>query len=231
MNMNILDKAELYDNFLTLTKYNFCNSEVRKGQIYKPDFNSYIQTINNFIKENNLNVTIIQLHPSAENGFPHTRPNNIICIPSSARFPLLESTIFHELVHIHQRNNLDAWTEFLHQEEWFEVSEQLIPARWKEKIRYNPDTIYSTFWAYKNRYIPLPIFIKPHNPSFNDIKVMFYDLESGVLEHEPPEYFTKKYGNNRQLEHPFEIYAVILENKISGHDDINYFIQNRWIQK
>jgi len=222
-----LDNAELIDNFFELCKYNFCNREVRKNNIYKPEYNNYINTINKFLKEKKINASVIQLHPSAENGFPHTRPNNIICIPSSARFPSLETTIFHELVHIHQRNNLELWTRFLHNENWFEISEELIPERWKDNIRYNPDTIYSTFWAFENRYVPLPIFIKPHNPSFNDIKVMFYDLNSGILDHNPPKSFIKKYGEYRQIEHVFEIYAVILENKIQGENDINYYIQNR----
>jgi len=220
-----LDNAELIDNFFELCKYNFCNSEIRKNNIYKTDYNNYINTINIFLNEKKIDVNIIQLHPSAENGFPHTRPNNIICIPSNARFPSLEGTIFHELVHIHQRNNLELWIQFLHNEKWFEVDENLIPERWKEKIRYNPDTIYSTFWAFENRYIPLPIFIKPHNPRFNDIKVMFYDLSTGILDHEAPESLKKKYGENRQMEHVFEIYAVILENKIQGINDINYYLQ------
>ena len=171
-------------------------------------------------------VYLVQLHPSAENGYPHTRANDIICIPSNMRFPSLEETLFHEVVHIHQRNYLGEWTYFLHNEKWFEVNQELIPERWKEKIRYNPDTIYSTFWAFENRYVPLPIFIKPHNPSFNEIKVMFYDLQTGVLEHEPPNSFIKKYNDNRQSEHVFEIYAVILEDKIKDLDDIS-----RWMRK
>ena len=225
--MDKLKNAERLDNFLELCRYNFFNTYVRKDNIYKPDINQYYNTIKLFINQNNLNVEIIQLHPSAENGFPHTRPNNIICIPSTARFPSLMTTIFHELVHVHQRNNLDVWTNFLHDENWFEVDETLIPERWKEKIRYNPDTIYSAFWAFENRYVPLPIFINLNNPRFNDVKVMFYDLESGILEHDAPQSFKKKYGDNRQTEHVFEIYAVLLENDIQGEEDINYYLKNR----
>ena len=223
----MLQQAETIDNFLELSSYNVFNTNVRKGNIYKEDYNQYYNTIQKFINDNNLNVKIIQLHPSAENGFPHTRPNNIICVPSTAKFPSLKTTIFHELVHVHQRNNLDIWTHFLHEQGWFEVNQSLIPERWKEKIRYNPDTIYSTFWAFENRYVPLPIFINSNNPRFDDVKVMFYDLESGVLEHEGPESFKKKYGENRQTEHVFEIYAVLLENKIQGELDINYYLNNR----
>ena len=52
-------------------------------------------TINNFIVQRNLDIKVIQLHPSAENGFPHTRPNNIVCIPSNLKFPSLEKTTLH----------------------------------------------------------------------------------------------------------------------------------------
>ena len=46
--MNELKLAEEIDNFLLLTKYNECNSLVRKNHSYTPDFNDYMNTINNF---------------------------------------------------------------------------------------------------------------------------------------------------------------------------------------
>ena len=91
-------------------------------------------------------------------------------------------------------------------------------------MRYNPDTIYSQYWCFKNRYIPLPIFINLNSPKMDGTKVMYYDLETGSLEHDMPE-IMKQYSNNRQSEHPFEIYAVMLEKKIKNDNDILSFIR------
>jgi hypothetical protein len=223
-----LDDVENKDNFLKKIKNNYVNSLIRKDHIYAIDSNSYMKSIQDFTKKYSIfnNIEVIQLHPSAENGYPHTRPNTI-CIPSTARFPSLKTTLFHEAIHIHQRNNKKLWDSFLLKEGWTPISESEIPSRWIEKCRMNPDTIYERFYCFEKRYVPIPLLIKDHNVRFEDIKVMFYDLETGILEHNPPDAFIKKYGSNRQSEHPYEIYAVIMEDKILSNDDILSFIKNR----
>ena len=146
-----------------------------------------------------------------ENGYPHTRANDIICIPSNMRFPSLEETLSHEVVHIHQRNNPAIWERFLNREKWFLESPETIPSRWREKCRINPDTFQKQFWSFKKRFIPLPLFIKDSNVRFDEIKVMYYDLQTGVLEHNTPKEIIDAYGKDiPQPEHPYEIYAVIL---------------------
>ena len=157
---------------------------------------------------------IIQLNSSAENGYPHTRPKNIICVPSNARFPSLEKTLFHEVIHIHQRNNENMWERFLNKEGWTYVNEDTVPERWRNMCRLNPDTIMKQFYCFQKRYIPLPLFIKDTNVKFSDIKVMYYDLQTGILEHNVPKAIINKYGEHMsQPEHPYEIYAVIFAEK------------------
>jgi hypothetical protein len=58
-----------------------------------------------------------------------------------------------------------------------------------------------------------------------DVKVMFYDLDSGILEHTMPDSMITKYKNNRQIEHPFELYAVMMETKIKSDEDILLFMR------
>ena len=224
--MNDLHIAESIDSYIKRTKEDYNNMLARKNCAYTTSFNSYFITIRDFLVKNPIfsTVKVIQLDRSAENGYPHTRPD-IICIPSSARFPQLETTLYHEYVHIHQRRNMNQWTAFLKSEGWEPIDEKLIPERWKERVRYNPDTIYSQYWCFNKRYVPLPIFTNLGNPKMEDVKVMFYDLQSGILEHEMPEVMVSKYKGNRQIEHPFELYAVMMENKIKSDEDILSFMR------
>jgi hypothetical protein len=224
--MNHLYKAELLDSFTTLSKENYNNNLARKKFNYTVSYNTYYSDIERFISENPIfnNIIVLQLDKTAENGYPHTRPDNIICIPNDARLPDLEVTLYHEYIHIHQRRNKDLWKTFLNNEGWNEVSKNSIPERWKDRVRLNPDTIYSQFWSFHN-YVPLPIFENLNNPKFDEIKIMYYDLTTGILEHDAPSIFINKYGTNRQSEHPFEIYAVMLEKKIKNDNDILSFIR------
>jgi hypothetical protein len=225
--MNYLTKAEYNDDFIKQCNNSHNNKLARKYNRYITDFNSYYKIIEDFVKKNSIfsSVQIIQLDPSAENGYPHTRPG-IICVPSSAKFPDLERTLYHEYIHIHQRRNFELWKEFLGKKGWTPVDESEIPEQWKERVRYNPDTIYSQYWCFKKRYVPLPIYINLNSPTMYDTKVMYYDLESGNLENEMPD-LMKRYNNNRQTEHPFELYAVEMENTIRTDKDILEYM-NRW---
>jgi hypothetical protein len=225
--MNYLIKAEYNDEFIKKCTNSHNNKLARKYNKYVTDFNSYYKIIEDFVKKNSIfsSVQIVQLDPSAENGYPHTRPG-IICIPSSAKFPELEQTLYHEYVHIHQRKNFELWKQFLEKKEWTPVDESEIPEQWKERVRYNPDTIYSQYWCFKKRYVPLPIYINLNSPTMYDIKVMYYDLESGNLDNDMPD-IMKRYNSNRQTEHPFELYAVEMENIIRNDKDILDYM-NRW---
>lgn len=225
--MNYLRIAELEDKFIEKCNTSFNNRLARRHNSYVTDYNSYLKLIKEFTDKNPIfsTVRIVQLDRSAENGYPHTRPD-IICVPSSARFPDLERTLYHEYIHIHQRKNFELWKEFLKTQHWTPIEDSKIPERWKERVRYNPDTIYSQFWCFKNRFVPLPLFINTNSPNMADTKVMYYDLETGSLEHDMPEVM-KQYSSNRQTEHPFELYAVEMENTIKSDEDIiNYM--NRW---
>ena len=225
-----LETAENLDNFVSSCTSDYCNSVARRNCAYLNDPNTYISVIEEFMSKHPIfnGVSVVQLHPSAENGYPHTRPPNIICIPSNSSFPALKTTLFHEIVHIHQRHNPELWASFLQSNDWVEVQKSVIPDRWLERCRYNPDTFLKPFWKYKNRYIPLPLFINPHMPLFHEIEVGWYDTVTGILEHSAPEVFTKKYGTNRQSEHPYEIYAVLLEEYQSLSEEfLNVYLSNR----
>ena len=213
--LNVIKEAELKDNFQKRCKNNYVNSIVRKNFSYTTDYNSYYSIVRDFMKKYPIfnNVVLVQLDKSAENGYPHTRPNNTICIPSNARFPSLEKTMFHEVVHIHQRNNEKVWEGYLNSKGWYHELPEIVPERWREKCRINPDTCLKQFWSFQHRWIPLPLYINDANPRFEDVKIMFYDLETGLLEHQGPDDFVNRYGSSSQPEHPYELYAVELAEK------------------
>jgi hypothetical protein len=225
--MSYLETAEIKDNFLEKCKNSYINKLARKYNRYISDYNSYYKVIEDFINKNRIfsSVQIVQLDQSAENGYPHTRPE-IICIPSNARFPELERTLYHEYVHIHQRRNFQLWKDFLESQGWTPIDESEIPERWRQRVRYNPDTIYSQFWCFQKRYVPLPLYMNENSPNMADTKVLYYDIQTGSLEHEMPQSM-KRYMNNRQTEHPFELYAVEMENSIRNDEDILTYM-NRW---
>jgi hypothetical protein len=218
--MNYLKIAEENDKYIEKCNNNYNNKLARRYNSYKPNYNNYYTIIKEFIDKNPIfsSINVIQLDPSAENGYPHTRPD-IICIPSTAKFPELEITLYHEYIHIHQRRNRELWNNFLRKQGWAPIKEEKIPERWRERVRYNPDTIYSQYWCFKNRYVPLPLFVNLNNPKMDATKVMYYDLETGSLEHDMPE-IMKQYSNNRQSEHPYELYAVEMERTIKSDEDI-----------
>jgi hypothetical protein len=94
------------------------------------------------------------------------------------------------------------------------VNEEKIPERWRNMCRLNPDTISKQFYSFQKRYVPLPLFIKDSNVRFSDVKIMYYDIQTGILEHNTPKGIIDKYGEHiSQPEHPYEIYAVILAEK------------------
>jgi hypothetical protein len=213
--LKVLEEAELKDKFQERCKNNYVNNIVRKNFSYTTDYNSYYSTILDFMENYPIfkNVILVQLDKSAENGYPHTRPNNVICIPSNSRLPSLEKTMFHEVVHVHQRNNHKLWEGFLNSKEWYHELDEIVPERWREKCRINPDTCLKQFWSFQKRWIPLPLFTNDANPKFEDVKIMFYDLKTGILEHQGPSDFVSRYGSSSQPEHPYELYAVELAEK------------------
>jgi len=117
-------------------------------------------------------VRLVQLMPSADGGMPHTRPGNVICYPDVSVI-LQTSTVIHELWHIHQRNFQELWTSVFYRIGWKPWNGTLPPVLEKNR-RYNPDTIDSPLWIYKDAWVPIPVFRDIANPKVNDTDIWFY---------------------------------------------------------
>lgn len=154
-------------------------------------------------------VTIVILSPSAEGGMPHTRPPNVICLPAYFPEDRLAETMEHELIHIDQRKNPQAWREKLAAHGWTPASHEEIPQQWRSRVRINPDTHAAQFWKWAGRYIPLPLFEREDKPNLREISVRWWDTTDQRLHSQPPTSFTQKYGSlsASAAEHPYELYA------------------------
>ena len=162
--MDPLSKAEKMDRYRAACAENELNGLARGGQSYtifsQEKAKPFQEIANGF--ELSRGMQIIMLHPSADNGYPHTRPTNLICLPST--FPLDPKTILHEACHVLQRNNPDPWTTYSINQGWWPIPSELVPERWASRCRINPDTMARPFWSWQNHYVPLPLFTNELSP-------------------------------------------------------------------
>jgi hypothetical protein len=206
----LLDDAERYDHYRARCFQSEANSLARKGQLYEPSIVSadIAAFMNEYAESTPLlqDARILVLHPSADSGFPHTRPGNIICMPAGICRKTLEcrETLLHEAIHLHQRANLNAWIEHCRRLGWDPISSEQIPPHLLKNVRINPDTLSLPFWAWKGTHVPLPLF---SGDRLSAVDIRWYNLSTGEVSG-PPTSFTVKYGAPSQPEHPFEILAV-----------------------
>jgi hypothetical protein len=218
--MSILEQAEASDSYRRSCANSFLNDKARSGQGYELSILSADaeRSLRNAIDSLPIYsiCEIAILNGKADNGFPHTRPKNLVCIPDSLcsntpATPKFMETLMHEAIHVHQRLNKDAWQKGLEKVKWTPVLSEDIPDKFKERLRLNPDTILEPFWAWSKYHVPLCMFRDVNRPSLGNTVVEWLDLRTNSLFHNPPEGFKKVYHMHiNQMEHPYEIYAEIL---------------------
>jgi hypothetical protein len=224
-----LKYAEARDKYRRKCSESQVNAIARKNQQYAPFFISPddLTRLNmQIFKINLLNgADIMILHSSADNGYPHTRPNAIVCLPesfiTSSSNEVLYQTLCHEAIHIHQRKFPDLWKQKCIDEGWTPLTKDEIPQRFVEQCRINPDTMSCPFWAWDTHHVPLPMFRSSSPSSLEDVRIEWLDRRTGAIFHQPPPSFTAKYGSPSQSEHPYEIYAVIYaQNGINSYSSL-----------
>jgi len=218
----LLDIAEAYDRYEQRCKECPLNSVARKACAYSASFlpSEHASRLNTLVANTDLvrGTDILILNSSADHGYPHTRPTNLICLPasfvSSSNDEGLKETLCHEAIHIHQRQYPDLWRAFCVKEGWVPQTEDSIPLRFREKCRLNPDTLAPTrFWAWQGNHVPLPMFTRDIRITLADVEIEWFDLQTGAIFHRPPDSFTRRFGSPSQPEHPYEIYAVMFSKE------------------
>jgi hypothetical protein len=227
----LLTVAEAHDHYIAACNASPMNAEARKDYTYAPCSlnNSDAQRLTNIVHNLDLlkDTNTLILTSTAENGYPHTRPKALVCLPAgfvaSSTDSELKETLCHEAFHIDQRRFPMRWKEMCKAEGWTPLSVDDIPIRFRERCRINPDTFYDTpFWAWDTHYVPLPMFKRGFGVSLGNIVVEWLDLRTNAIFHSPPDSFKEKYGTPSQPEHPYEIYAVLFANYgITTHAALN----------
>jgi hypothetical protein len=219
----LLEKAEAIDGYLAAVAASPLNRRARATCQYAPSFVSAeaSQRLVDLADDIELldGANLIVMHPTADNGFPHTRPGGVVCLPASTVVgndeAALAETLRHEAMHLHQRANPHPWHRTCLRDGWTPLyTYSQIPAPLRDTCRINPDTIGQPehFWAWDFFHVPLPLFTpKPpaHPLRLSDCTVKWLDLRNGALLSEPPSSFTARYGTSPpQPEHPLELLAV-----------------------
>lgn len=227
---SLINKAELVDFYLEECYDDKLNSIARRNLSYSANSVSSlnIEIAKKVIENTSLSkqllylgeVNIIQLMPSADAGMPHTRPGNIICCPDISS--LSESTLIHELWHIHQRSFPDYWLKIFKKIGWT-IWRGKLPDKLENVRRYNPDTIDEPYWIFNDKWVSVPVFKDITHPTVNDVEICFYNPYIDYYTRQVPEElssYTELSGIS--LEHPREIAAYILSgfNKSSAYKDL-----------
>lgn len=199
-----LANANRLDEFRDTLFLDEVNLRARTGCDYTamdgPDLNLQIPTLTR-------DTSICWMSPSAEAGMPHTRAPNIICMPLYWKQGSIQETIQHELVHLDQRARPELWVRWAVKEGWTLVNKDDIPERWVRQCRLNPDTMTYRFWAFRERWVPLPMFERADMPKLREIRVRWWDRKTGTLLLEPPREVSELIDGIVNPEHPFEIAA------------------------
>lgn len=215
--MDVLSIAERFDNYRFRCSQDPFNQASRSSH-------SYIQ-MSPIVQPAPYNAQIVQLHPTADAGLPHTRPPNLICVP--AYYPMNNETLLHELLHLHQRKNEVEWETKFSNQGWAPFPEKTIPERWLKRCRLNPDTFEKQFYSWENQWVPLPLFEREDKPDLRQCVVRWWDQKSGSLTTDPPSSFVAAFGKNHpQPEHPREVSAVILSRQFreSTWDELEAYL-------
>lgn len=225
--MSVLDKAESLDGYREACNESEPNKKARQGQRY--ELASISKTAEKFLIEAVESLPLLKgseiviLNSSADNGFPHTRPPNYICLPASMcsegpASQTFKTTLIHEAVHIHQRRFKGLWENSVKRAGWTPVSKGTIPDEFLERQRLNPDTLGVPFYAFNGHHIPLALFSQ--SPTLQGAHVKWFDTRTGTLYNDAPKEFVKKYGPNiHQPEHPYEIYAELFSERPGTIDE------------
>jgi hypothetical protein len=176
--------------------------------------NNFFLTVSSMIPQRLLaelsEVKIINLMPTADGGMPHTRPGNVICYPIFDQI-YSESTLVHELWHIHQREFKDLWFKVFKRLGWL-MWDGKLPEMLESNRRLNPDTIDCPLWIFNGEWVPVPIFKDVSHPKIGEVEIWYYNPNSRYHTKKIPIELESYFPNlpPSAYEHPREITAYLL---------------------
>lgn len=221
----LLHESEKKDFYLEECHDHRPNSKARESLTYRPNSmsNQDYQNALRFLENAKSNlpkrlvtdlqqIHIIQLMPTADDGMPHTRPNNIICFPDITQL-FSVTTLNHELWHVHQRIYQDEWLQIFQAIGWKPWKAE-IPQKLEDYRRLNPDTIDSPNWVFNDTWVPIPIFQDISRPKVSQVVIYFYHVVDKYHTKKIPPELTYYFAGLPTIayEHPREIAAYMLSD-------------------
>jgi len=157
-----------------------------------------------------LRPTIVPLMPSADGGMPHTRPIDLVCLPSST---ITKDTFVHELWHLHQRAHYLDWVTFFGKSWKWRPYEGSLPSELETQRRLNPDTLQDPIWIWDSTWVPVCLFLNPSTASFKETATWFYNVKTQRHSQELPKAMADFFSTSLSpsaYEHPCETSAYMI---------------------
>ncbi len=213
--LQALQQAERADQYLTLVSQSSANRLARASTNYLPFPHSLKRAIP---PANPLepwpNGQVIWMQPSADDGLPHTRAPNYICLPVTLKGPELESTLRHERVHVSQRLHPEAWHRLL--EVWdMKPWTGTLPVDIQVRRRLNPDLLGVPLFIWKQEWVPLGLFKSLSQPKLAEIDTIWWHPSTRTVHREAPPGWLEFFGTANGQEHPFEMAAYLIQTNPS----------------
>jgi hypothetical protein len=223
----LLDDAEKKDFYVEECREDPANALARKKCLYRAttmtpwEYKLFEVVIDNAkdkiphrLRQELGEVHIIQLHPSAEGGMPHTRPDAVICYPD-IHTTFSVGTLLHELWHVHQRQYLGWWDQVFRRLGWEPWDGQL-PLSLEAQRRLNPDTLDRPLWCFRHTWVPVPIFQDVARPKVTEVNIWFYHVSLKYHVKTVPKEMEAEYYSLPQsaYEHPREMAAYLLSDPV-----------------
>lgn len=243
-----LNQAETIDKYMDNIQESYTNSYARNKSIYTPlklsnnTFDKYASILQHNIIQLGDKIPpvkrahIIILEESADNGLPHTRPNNIICLPSNIfkqSDKQREEVLFHELVHIYQRENpIDIESFYKNGWKYIKSTMDIV-----EGDRINPDAMDIYAVNVGELWLIRPRFLRKDAAKLTDIRMTYNNLKTGEMTVIMPADVKQFFGDSisqSAFEHPNEMMAYmwtnIYYNGIKPETNAEYILKV-WLDK
>jgi len=174
-------------------------------------------------------LNVVYLDGRSDAGLPHTRGKAGIALPVFLLWKPNMDTFNHEIVHISQKQYTERWWAFYSKAWNFRKAQESefmsIPERWRKRRRMNPDTLGTPYTVWKDRYIPLTVFVSDLTPDLRSCKRGFWDILMSQWTWETPSGWTETFGSGFNDEHPNEISAHWIDGS-AGQDKKEFFRLN-----
>jgi hypothetical protein len=175
-------------------------------------------------------IQVVYLDGKSDAGLPHTRGKTGIALPVFLLWHPSPKTMRHELVHLSQKQYPERWWASYNKHWSFRPANKAeflqIPLKWRSRRRINPDTLKNPYTIWKDRYIPMSVFISDTDPDLRYCKRGFWDVKTSQWTWEEPPGWVDMFGPGFNDEHPNEIAAHWIDGS-AGKEKSAFFHLNR----